>query len=342
MTPPAGGLDVPVVRADSADLDILSLVIAEAFHDLAPSRWLIADPAARREIFPGYFRILAEHALANGVVHTTPGRTAAALWLPVGEDGPAQPLDYDARLPVATRPWTSRFLAFDAALDRHHPTGIPHHHLAILAVSPQRQGQGTGTALLRAYHQMLDHDARVPAYLEASDLRTRQIYLRHGGYTDHGPPIQLPDDGPQMYPLWRECRPAAVTAGGHGERAGHPARQQIPPLPRRIPKRRHTTMHPTDNRPHPAPSGGQDAALDNLAAELHVRGYQAHLIAPAGRPPSLAVTNPHAAVLAETVMADATSFWWPWADRIAAVADVAGAAEVIARVLAAVPGDGPG
>jgi hypothetical protein len=46
-------------------------------------------------------------------------------------------------------------------------------------------------------------------------------------------------------------------------------------------------------------------------------------------------------VLAETVMADATSFWWPWADRIGAVADVAGAADVIARVLAAAPGDGP-
>jgi GNAT superfamily N-acetyltransferase len=226
MTPPAGDLDVPVVRADAADLDILSQVIAEAFHDLAPSRWLIADPAARREIFPGYFRILAEHALASGVIHTTPDRTAAALWIPVGEDGPAQPLDYDARLPVATRPWTSRFLAFDAALDRHHPIGVPHHHLAILAVSPQRQGQGTGTALLRAYHQILDHDARVPAYLEASDLLTRQFYLRLG-FTDHGRPIHLPD-GPLMHPMWRECRSAAVTAGGQG--------QQIPPLPRRIPK----------------------------------------------------------------------------------------------------------
>jgi GNAT superfamily N-acetyltransferase len=238
MTPPAGpaagDLDATVVRADATDLDILSLVIAGAFDDLAPSRWLIDDPAARREIFPGYFRIYVEHAMASGVVHTTPDRTAAALWLPVGEDGPAQPPDYDARLAVATSPWTGRFLAFDAALDRHHPTGIPHHHLAILAVSPQRQGQGTGTALLRAYHKMLDHDAHAPACLEASDLLTRQFYLRHG-YTDQGRPVQLPD-GPLMYPLVRQCRPTAATAGEKGEPAGHPAGQQIPPLPRRIPK----------------------------------------------------------------------------------------------------------
>ena len=223
MTPPvgpaAGDLDAAVVRADVADLDALSQVIAGAFHDLAPSRWLIDDPAARSEIFPGYFRIYAEHAMASGVVHTTPDRTAAALWIPVGEDGPSQPLDYDARLAVATSPWTGRFLAFDAALDRHHPTGISHHHLAMLAVSPERQGQGTGTALLRAYHALLDHDADAAAYLEASDLLTRRFYLRHG-YTDHGRPIQLPD-GPLMYPLWRP-----------------PAGQPIP-LPRRIPKETH-------------------------------------------------------------------------------------------------------
>jgi GNAT superfamily N-acetyltransferase len=237
MTPPtgpaAGDLDATVVRADAADLDILSPVIAGAFHDLAPSRWLIPDPAARREIFPGYFRIYAEHALASGVVHTTPDRTAVALWVPVGEDGPSQPLDYDARLAVATRPWTARFLAFDAALDRHHLTGVAYHHLAILAVSPRRQGQGTGTALLRAYHQKLDK-ARVPAYLEASDLRTRRIYLRHG-YVDHGPPIRLPG-GPQMYPMMRQCRPAAVTAAGSGERAGHSQGQPAGTLPRRIPE----------------------------------------------------------------------------------------------------------
>ena len=205
--PPAGH----VVPADAADLDTLSQVIADAFHDLAPSRWLIADPDARRRIFPGYFRLYVDHAMASGTVHTTPDRSAVALWLRVGEHPEDQPDGYSARLSAATSPWTSRFVAFDAALDRHHPAGVPHHHLAILAVRPDRQGQGTGTALLRAYHQMLDRDARAPAYLEAADLRTRQIYLRHG-YTDHGPPIQLPDDGPQMYPMMREGHPESVTA----------------------------------------------------------------------------------------------------------------------------------
>jgi hypothetical protein len=79
-------------------------------------------------------------------------------------------------------------------------------------------------------------------------------------------------------------------------------------------------------------------ALEKLAAELSARGFTARLITPGGRPPSLAISNPEAAALSETVMADAGWFWWPWADRIAGVADVLAAAEMIARVLATAPG----
>lgn len=190
-----------VVPADVADLGALSHLVADAFHDLAPSRWLIEDEDARREIFPLYFRIYVEHALAEGLVHTTPDRAAAALWLPIGIHPPTAAPGYDARLQAATDPYADRFRVFDQALDRHHPTGNPHHHLAILAVRPDRQGQGVGTALLRAHHATLD-DAGMPAYLEASDLRTRRLYLAHG-YADHGSPIRLAR-GPLMHPMWRD------------------------------------------------------------------------------------------------------------------------------------------
>jgi len=201
--PAAGGPDVRVIRAGEADLDALSQVIADAFHDLGPSRWLVSDAAARRQIFPGYFRLWLEHAIAGGVVHTTPGRDAAALWVPAGDSAVALPADYAARLAAVTGPWLARFEAFDAALDRRHPDGN-YHHLAILAVRPDRQGQGTGTALLGAHHETLER-AGVPAYLEAASSRTREIYLGHG-YADQGPPIRLPR-GPVMYPMMRQ--PAA-------------------------------------------------------------------------------------------------------------------------------------
>jgi hypothetical protein len=75
------------------------------------------------------------------------------------------------------------------------------------------------------------------------------------------------------------------------------------------------------------------AALGQLADELTARGYEARLT-PDARRPLLAVRNPAAPMLAENVTAHAQWFWWPWADRIAEVADIAGAAERVARVLA--------
>ena len=193
------GAGSAVVRAGERDLEILSQVIADAFHDLAVSQWLIPDPDSRRAIFPGYFRILLQHTLDAGLVSTTQQRTAAALWLPA--TGPTPPHDgYAGQLAEATGPFLDRFVAFDEELARHHLTGEFHHHLAILAVRPDAQSQGVGTALLQAHHAAFDWQA-IAAYLEASSERTRDLYLRHG-YTDHGTPIRLPD-GPPMYPMVR-------------------------------------------------------------------------------------------------------------------------------------------
>lgn len=106
-----------VIDADADDVDVLSAVIGVAFHDLPPSPWLIADEASRWRIFPGYFRLFVEHALAAGTVHTTPRRNAVALWIPADSGPPASPDDYVERLAAITEPWTARFLQFDAALD---------------------------------------------------------------------------------------------------------------------------------------------------------------------------------------------------------------------------------
>jgi GNAT superfamily N-acetyltransferase len=193
-----------VVTADAADTDALSQVIANAFHDLPQSEWLISDPDARRQILPGYFRLLIEHAMANSTVHTTADHAAAALWIPVGREGSSQPADYAARLTAVTGQWAERFKTFDTVLDRHHPSGVAYHHLAILAVHPDRQGEGIGSALLRAYNQVLDREPDALTYLEAAGLRSRQLYRRHG-YLPSGL-FYLPGDGPAMWPMVRPPR----------------------------------------------------------------------------------------------------------------------------------------
>ena len=200
-----------VLRAGPADLDALSDLIATVFHDLAPSRWLIADPEARRGILPRYFRLLVAYAMVTGLVHTIPSRDAVALWLPAGPGAPSPPTGHRERLAAATAPWTGRFAVFDQLLDEHHPAEPPHQHLAILAVHPERQGRGIGTALLNARHQDLDPDG-VPAYLEASSSRARDLYQRHGYTMRPDAPFQLPGGGPALWPMWREPALAASSS----------------------------------------------------------------------------------------------------------------------------------
>lgn len=196
---------VTVVTAGAADADVLSQVIADSFHDLPPSRWLIADPGERARIFPAFFRILVDWALADGSVTTTPGRDAVALWIPAGQEPPSPPADYPDRLAAVTGLWASRFEAFDATLEEQHLAGTPHEWLAIIGVRPDRQGSGTGSALLSARHRELDRDGR-PAYLEAASPRARDLYLRHGYTLRPGAPFHLPDGGPPMWPMLREAR----------------------------------------------------------------------------------------------------------------------------------------
>lgn len=194
---------IELIRAEPADAEILSAVLAKAFFDLPPSRWLISDEASRHRIFPAYFRIFVEHALANEVVHTTSDRVAAALWVSMGEQSLPVPDNYAERLREVTTPWTSRFIQFDTALESRHPAGAACHHLALLGVRPGQQGRGIGTALLRAHHRLLDQ-AGVPAYLEASSPRNRRLYQRHGYVLRPNGPIRLPDGGPELWPMWRE------------------------------------------------------------------------------------------------------------------------------------------
>ena len=80
--------------------------------------------------------------------------------------------------------------------------------------------------------------------------------------------------------------------------------------------------------------------LEGLAEVLARHGLRARLTTPAGRVPSLHVVNPAAAALAEDVYAGpcqdgAWWFWWSWAERIAVAEDLATAATLISRVLAA-------
>jgi GNAT superfamily N-acetyltransferase len=193
-------MTMPIVDATRRDAHTAADLIATAFHALDVARWLVAHPEDRERVIYANMRIFVEHALDHGEMFLTADRSAVAVWF--RRDKPLPEIaDYDRRLWLACGPYTDRFRALDTAFDAHHPTD-PHHHLAFMAVHPNRQGRGVGTALLNRYQARLDR-AAMPAYLEASSLRSRALYARHGYILRPNAPIRLPGDGPEMWPMWR-------------------------------------------------------------------------------------------------------------------------------------------
>ena len=192
-------MTAPVIeRAEPAEARVLAELIAEAFHWLPATAWLVPDPAIRPRILADDFHILVEHAFQWGLVETTADRRAVAVWLPAVGDPPPPPLDYEERVAAACGTLTERFLLLDELFEANHPHD-PHHHLAFLAVAPDRQGTGLGSALLRHRHAWLDAEG-LPAYLDASSPEGRDLYARHGYRV--GEPFRLPDGSP-FWPMWR-------------------------------------------------------------------------------------------------------------------------------------------
>ncbi|WP_407676906.1 GNAT family N-acetyltransferase [Phytohabitans aurantiacus] len=191
-----------IVRAEPAEAGCIADTIADAFQHLGVFVWLVPPRSERRRILRDHCQILVEHALSYGEVHVTDDRTAVAVWFARDGRPLPPPDDYDQRLSSACGRWTDRFQLVDRLLDAHRPWQ-PHHYLASLAVRPERQGEGLGSALLRHYHAQLDADG-TPAYLEASSPPSRDLYARHG-YRP-GEPFAVPDGAP-YWPMWREPTP---------------------------------------------------------------------------------------------------------------------------------------
>ena len=91
-----------------------------------------------------------------------------------------------------------------------HPSDRAHAYLWMIAVAPERQGEGLGSALMTAVLDRCDREG-LPAYLEASSARSRALYERLG-FALMGGPLDLAD-GPSMWPMWREPR---TTRRGNG------------------------------------------------------------------------------------------------------------------------------
>ncbi|MEU7334225.1 GNAT family N-acetyltransferase [Streptomyces sp. NPDC007074] len=199
-------MGVAIRTAGEGDRERVVHLLHEAFRDDPVSRWVFPDEAHREERHPRLMAAFADIVFAEGRVDITEDGAACALWLsvpatdehtggdPAEDDGPVQ-------LREAVDPDNVRVELVGRLTAGIHPAGRAHEYLWMIAVASERQGEGLGGALVGSVLDRCDEEG-LPAYLEASNERSRALYARLG-FGDLGRPLELPD-GPLMWPMWRE------------------------------------------------------------------------------------------------------------------------------------------
>jgi len=190
-----------VRQGTPADREAVVRTLTAAFADDAPMCWFIPDQRRRPAMIETHFRASVPLYERAGAVWVSDDPAGAALW---GAPG-LWPFPPRLELPVfhararvfLRRP--RRALGGARALERRHPHE-PHWYLDYIGVAPGAQGTGAGSALLEPMLARADAEC-MPAYLNASSERSRELYRRHG--FEVTAEFRLPFGGP---PLWRMFR----------------------------------------------------------------------------------------------------------------------------------------
>ena len=190
---------------DDDRVPAVAAAMARGFEDDPVMRWFFPDDAQRLDQLDQVFRLMLGHRTYRDHYAdrwTTGAAVGGALWAPPGRwhVGPFESLGLLPRW-AAVAGWRSvpRILRGITAMEKHHPER-EHWYLPVVAVEPDWQGRGLGSAILRPALDRCDRE-RLPAYLEATTTRSRGCYERLGFRTTGE--IRLPD-GPSMWPMWRE------------------------------------------------------------------------------------------------------------------------------------------
>ncbi len=201
-TVPAVIGEAPAVRiATRDDRAVTSEMLARAFAADPLLTWVFdrvgRRPAASARFFSWYLDLLVD----QGTCWVESSIRGAALWALPGQW--AASAGGHVRLTLATALAVRhpiRVLRGLGELELAHPKE-PHLYLAVLGADPSAQGQGVGSALLRAGLQLADEE-RWPAYLETATERNVALYGRFGFEVTRR--VDMPGGGPPVWLMWRE------------------------------------------------------------------------------------------------------------------------------------------
>ncbi|WP_063039994.1 GNAT family N-acetyltransferase [Nocardia pseudovaccinii] len=195
-----------VRRAELSEVAAVATAFAEASRDEAVSAWVMdGHPEIMTAFENDYAPILIEETIGRDEVWIAgigSDIRAVSLWQQVDSIERYQEEAAQARTRAEgsdLRP-LHRMAAVTALLAEHHPREFPHRYLYAIATVPQWRGHGAGAAIIG--NRLKEAAAQgLPVYLEASTVRSSQLYERLG-FARTGAPLPLPDGGPTLWPMW--------------------------------------------------------------------------------------------------------------------------------------------
>ena len=169
------GATVEVIQAADRQRAVACLTLAFAADPVM--RWGWPDPHRYAAYWPGFAEGFGGGAFDHGTAYGVEDCRAVALWMRHGVEP-----DEQAVMDVMGESMADQIVQDVSGLLEQmgelHPT-VDHWYLPLIGVDLVAQGRGLGSALLGHTLATCDSDG-LPAYLEATNPRNRDLYARHG------------------------------------------------------------------------------------------------------------------------------------------------------------------
>jgi GNAT superfamily N-acetyltransferase len=195
-----------VRKATESDREICIETLVHAFNDDPVINWFVRQDRKRDTALELFFQIAFDRlTFPFGEAYIAGDGEGVALWTPPGK----------WQLSFTDQLWLipDYIKAFKATrlhtvvpriqnLQNLHPS-FPHYYLFAAGVTPSAQGCGIGRAMLQ--HVLAECDGKgLPAYLEATTRRNRDLYERLGFRSTREFP--LGKNGPTLWLMLRDPR----------------------------------------------------------------------------------------------------------------------------------------
>ena len=191
-----------VIRIGRDRAEEAAKTLCRAFFDDPVFKWLLGESKDKEGDLKIWWSWNMENLPPFTEVHATGDLLGVSIWRPSSDLVKYSKKDLKDFFSLSRQLFGERTRLIEKIAE-HFPGG-EWWYLSAIGVDPDHFGEGRGGKILEAKLKHLDEDG-IPAYLEASTLKSAALYARHGfGELETLDFRKELPDAPLLYPMWRD------------------------------------------------------------------------------------------------------------------------------------------